>query len=43
MVGIGIGINRRRFASSSTPASTFSTTQWQLITSQWQNINDVWN
>ena len=42
--GIGIGINRNRYGSSSTPPSSFSTTQWQLLTTiTWENITDTWN
>jgi hypothetical protein len=44
MIGIGIGINRHRYGSSSTPSGDFATTQWQLLTTiTWENITDTWN
>jgi len=42
MIGIGIGLGRRRFASGDA-SPIFATTQWQLITQQWQNITTTWN
>lgn len=43
MLGIGVGINRNRFAQGgAVPA--FSGTQWQLLTVQnWENITTNWN
>jgi hypothetical protein len=44
MIGIGIGLGRRRFADGGVPPSpSFANTQWQLITQQWQTIITTWN
>ena len=44
-IGIGVGISRDRYGSSSiTPPSGFATTQWPLLTTTtWENITETWN